>query len=679
VRRLLWIAVWLYASLAGVSRAADFQGVGGAVLHFSPPRGNCLLPSSSPAYAQLRSRFISSSSQVRLVFLPCNEVAQPPNLPTSIGFVYLIHYEPGDAPSDDSRSDWLPGVAPRPAAGRVLGVEGHGNAFLYDWTVDKDVVDGKDYAEVSAQGATVVRNTPVDIELIREVNGADVVGVATAMDQARAEMHAAFDAFAKANGLSLERAATHQQVRDAYGLGGMEFVFIGGGIVLITIVVRRFWAQAALSAFLAVAGVLVYESAPGAGYATSTSWGDLLLWGALAVVLVGIANGLLKLGEVMRIGRRSLTDRIRNALSTRAWLGSPAHEGDFTKRWFVTVAAATGAVVFAMLVRPHFAGELMAAVGPTRFVFTLLIAAVSVTLIGPVETYIFESRIAARGPPGGTSDDTHAEEESRFEHMLELMSPRALGRFVLVLVFMMMLTIAHGALEASVHEGDSMDSLTMLIAGVGPAIVTYYWCSALQRCVPSVARRAGVAAAIAGALLIGAPVALMAVPLFMTHLASASGQGSLLGDVIAAPVAILMGAIAFGGLALGGGLTIDQARVRRLGANLTVLLLGSAMMVVAVACVALFNATGSLLFRSRVTASDWMTEGVVLLAICGWTFGLMVSGFPSVLRASLERAPPASRPGPLWRVRIPFGWLRARRPSAPSPVETPIPAAAKPD
>jgi hypothetical protein len=671
-QRLLWVLIWLgLAIVAPAAAAADFDGVGGAVLHFNPPAGYCLLPPSSPDYLRLRNGFAPESpQQLKAIFLTCADVRTLPAVPRSAGYVYLIRYSANNAPTDEGRSEWLKKIEPDVKPGQVMGVDSIANAAHFDWVVERDVVGGKVYAVVNAQGATVVQNTPVVISVIKEVEASDIVGVATALDSARKDMHVAFSGFAKDNGLSLDRAVTYQQARETFELASAEFIFIAGAIVLVTIVVQRFFAQATLSALLAVAGVLVYQSSPGAGYMTSNDAGDMATWALMALVLVGITNGALRLGALVGSAGQSLTDRLRNALSTRSWSDTRPADGDFTKRWFVTVAAATGCVVFAMLVRPRFFGELLAAFAPTRIIFTLLITVVSATLIGPIETYIFESPIASRGPGG----PAHLEEESRFEHMLELMSFRALGRFALVLAFMLMLTVAHGALEASVHEGDGKDTLTMLVAGVGPAIVTYYWCCGLQRGVTSVGRRAGVAAGLAGLVIVGVPIALVsAVDLINYASPSVARSQVTFAAVAAPPVAMIAGATSFGGLAFGGGLVIDLARRWRLAPTLTVAALGVAMIPMAVVYLA-FWTLGRVLLGMTVGAEQWLNGASVLLGLLGWTSGLMVSGFPGVLRASLERAPPPHHSAPTARSLVRgLQRLGRRRPSAPAAAQAPAP------
>ncbi|MFI4935935.1 MAG: hypothetical protein ACHP7N_15040 [Caulobacterales bacterium] len=646
-RRLLLGLIWLGLWLAAGARAEDFKGVSG-VIHLNPPKGYCPLTQSNANYERLRAAFVGTGkAQVKMIFLTCADAKNPPVTPTSAGYFYIIHSNPDYVPTDSNRSEWLKTLSPDKTPGQIAGAEPYQNAAHFDWTVERDTVAGQAYISFEAQGATVIEDTPVDVAVIREIRADDAMDVATALDVARKDMHSAFDRFAKDNNLFVEKAVDEKQDGANQNLAFMEYIFITGVILLIAAIVRRFWAQATLSALLAVSAVLVYQGAPGAGYLTGAPWGDMAVWAVTAVIFLGIANGVLKLLSFIRVGRAGLRERLRTALSARLWIGGAGKsdfEGDFTKRWFVTVAAATGSVVFAMLVHKSFLSELLASFGPTRIIFTLLITVVSITLIGPVEAYIFESRIAARGPARQSADDADPDDESRFEHMLELVSFRALGRFALVLAFMLMLTVAHGALEASVHQGDSKDTLTLFVAGIGPAIITYYWCASLQRGVRSVARHAGLAALLTGLLLIGVPGlmigSLMSISWSITPPHASAGEfPPLLGAYLFGPMAIVIGCSSFGGLAFGGGLVIDFARRRRLAPLLTVAALGAAMIPMVLVYQLLWTWC-RMIFKFTVGPEQLTNGASVLLAIAGWIVGLTVSGFPRVLKAGAERAPP---------------------------------------
>ena len=123
--RFLWVLIWLgLAIVAPAAAAADFDGVGGAVLHFNPPAGYCLLPQSSPDYLRLRGAFAPETpQQLKAIFLVCADVRKPPAVPSSAGYVYLIRYSANNAPTDEGRSEWLKKIEPDVKPGQVMGVE----------------------------------------------------------------------------------------------------------------------------------------------------------------------------------------------------------------------------------------------------------------------------------------------------------------------------------------------------------------------------------------------------------------------------------------------------------------------------------------------------------------------------------------------------------------------------
>jgi hypothetical protein len=112
-----------------------------------------------------------------------------------------------------------------------------------------------------------------------------------------------------------------------------------------------------LVVLITLAGGLLYQSAPGIVFYTGIKIWDFGIgdFGVYALVLFGllfIVNGLLLVFSRITVGARSITEHLRYAVSTDLW--SPPGVGavqskDFAKRWFVTVAAATGSVVVSML------------------------------------------------------------------------------------------------------------------------------------------------------------------------------------------------------------------------------------------------------------------------------------------------------------------------------------------
>lgn len=161
----------------------------------------------------------------------------------------------------------------------------------------------------------------------------------------------------------------------------------------------------------------------------------------------------------------------------------------------MTVAAATGSVVASLLASNGISHLKEAFFSPSGIVFTILMTIVSVTLIGPIEEYVFELRIAAPVVPFMADVHGHGPGENRLDRIVRLASPLAFVRLLLVLVFWMLITGLHGALDETFRSGNTVETLIIVLSSGEPAVVTYFWCAALQRRVKSVARRAGLASA----------------------------------------------------------------------------------------------------------------------------------------------------------------------------------------
>ncbi len=649
--RLISLLIGLGLALATGAQAASFAGVNGAVIALTPPAGYCLLDRADARYQDLWDDFGAGPS-TRAIFALCEAGRVRPQRPERAGFIRAMQQNPEFPASDNWRSEWLLHVFPPLATAlSVVALDRRDGAALYYHRILSPADGAFGDTRIEATAITIVKNTPLEITAVRMVESGDAAGGAAALDEARALRHDLLAQFGKANGVDFDHVVTSGQARSAIALAAAAFVDVAGAILMLTLAVRRLWVRAALAAVLAVAGVLIYRAAPGAGTLTARPLWDIGLWAAAAVVFAALASGLWPVLNLVRLRGVGLADRMRTTLVSANWPPSTPSSAmggtttaDFTKRWFVTVAAATGGVVFAMLGHEAFVEELTSAFGPSRIVFTLLATIVSITLIGPVEEFIFGSRVAVQKVAPDASAPAHGEAGSRFEQLLGLMSPRALGRFALVLVFMLMLTVMHGAIEARVHNSQGEDITTMLEASVGPAIITYYWCAALQHGVASVARRAGFAAALAGLLTFGIPNALVHVADAVTLLAVPvpwmnGGQPDLAKGLLAvtAPVQVVFSVLAFGTVAFAGGAVIDIALRRRLTPMATVALIGGVLIALVLAFETFIALLG--LGHTPLFGPDELDAAkTTLLALAGWLVGLVVSGFPTVLQSGARRA-----------------------------------------
>lgn len=652
-RGLFWLLIWLGIACATAARA-DFRGVGNSQIRVTAPDGYCLIRAPDIRYAGLRDGYEQRARKgwVREIFGLCTPPGHRPLKPQIAGYFVALPTSPEVPTPDAWRSRWVKGLRPPPGSDWTeIRTEPANDAAYYFDAIRSPIDFAPVDTRVEATAETIVRNTPVEVTVVRLVGHNDVAGSALALDEAKTLLKATMTRFGQDNGVDFDHPVNEKQAEATVGLSLAAFVDVAGAILMITLAVHRLWVQAAVSAVLGLAGVLIYRAAPGAGVLFGNPVGDIALWSGLAVAFVGVANGVWWLLDRISLHGIGLTSRLRATISVRTWPGAADPQGaaaDFTKRWFVTVAAATGSVVMSMLGREGFLNEMAEAFAPNRIIFTLLATVVSVTLIGPIEDSIFGSRMAVAPHEGGVAPSEHEDESSRFEHLLTLFEPRALGRFALVLVFMLMLTVLHGAIEARVHDSKGEDITTMLAASVGPALITYYWCAALQRGVAPVARRAGVAAAVAGLLVLGIPNLIVtifsAAIVLITRLPWLGGdQPARIWAMMATqgPLELLVSFASLGGFAVAGGMVIDLSMRRRLSPMVTLALVGAALAGVAL----LFQVVAmGTLAAIRAPDPDRMSLTLSeLLAAGGWVIGLIVSGFPTVLRsgAQLTHAPKA--------------------------------------
>ena len=645
---------------AGFARAEDIVGRGGAI-HFNPPPGFCILPKSDPDYAfvlQQQEAVQKDRFSVQALFFRCEDLKDRDKLPGTIGLVLFVlqNGETGET-SDDNRSAYLKAFSHdlpvRPDA--VSKLDSVSNGVLYSRSVKSVDVGGEPYAMVSVDGVTVVKDTPVDISIQRLMPATDIDTTLTALDSLRELQKANMEAFAEANGFSIKDAASSEDIQAARTLGVLMGCAVIGAILIFSAAVEHYWVRAVLSVLVTLGGALVFQAAPGSSTLTRSRGLDILVLLAAAQVMLLLGAGLMRVSARLKIGPSNLAALIRGALSPRYWTDPPAPPpsvSDFTKRWFVAVAAATGAVIGNLITDGKFIHSLVDAFTPARIVFTLLITVVSMTLIGPVEEYIFGSRFAAPTTPARTGAEHEAQQEeadaetSRFEHMMQLMSPRAFGRFLLVLFFMLQLTVLHGTLEERVHEGDASASLQILLAALPAGVITYYWCAALQLGVPSVTRRSTVASTLAGTLMTGLPLFVGVIIFTGVTYAAAGAKFTALASallvllILAIPGSIVLGVLTMGLFAISGGWMIDRSRRLSLSPVASVAMIGAGLCLASGALILVV----SLLLTMMHVHLDATTQRDLTLTVViqvGWTIGLLVAGFPDVLRTGRARlAPP---------------------------------------
>ena len=410
-------------------------------------------------------------------------------------------------------------------------------------------------------------------------------------------------------------------------LGGLAM----GGVIMGAVVLARPWARVALALLLSVVTYLLFHSQADAAI-FQTPGGDIVAFAVLALVTLAVAEGIFALIK----GLRPLLARTLDPEQWGPRPGTPLTSEDFAKRWFVTVAAATGGLVGNLTQNEEFLARFRDAFDPTRILFTVIMTVVSITLIGPVEDYIFRAGSRASEPQG--HGGTHS---SHFETLIQQLSWRALGRLGLVLVLVMQLNILHVSLEAAVDAGKNGATLVMVISSLSPAIVTYFWSAALQRGAFSIARRTIIPVTLAGFILTFPASQLSETIDMMVRFPNWSNPAiPAIEFVVAIAGALKISIFYFGIMALVGGWALDTERRRSTLAPVRTIAVLTLALAVA-------HSVGFLIqiqlnkAVSPVQLFTYRDLPLSLLPTIGWGAGLLVSGFPDILKraSAVEQAP----------------------------------------
>ena len=186
---------------------------------------------------------------------------------------------------------------------------------------------------------------------------------------------------------------------------------------------------------------------------------------------------------------------LKVSLAPRRWsdaVGKPTlSQRDLSKRVFVAISAGTGGVVGSLISLGLFWETLQEDFGIRGLFDTVVLTTVSVTLIGPLHEYIMDRGLDASPPLHG------APVESIFREF----SPKAVLRVGMVVAVFFMLDMTQASLERCVRDGALDAMFLILLGGITPALVSYYWSAALQLGAPSVFRAATWPSIVAGAVM----------------------------------------------------------------------------------------------------------------------------------------------------------------------------------
>jgi hypothetical protein len=368
----------------------------------------------------------------------------------------------------------------------------------------------------------------------------------------------------------------------------------------------------------------IYFAAPGASPLSGVAIVDALIAGLVSLMLATIIR------PAIWILVRNRTDEgigsYRKRLDSRLWPNNarqaPPLVLDLARRWFVTIAAATGGILGAVAANRFFWDALHKAFSLNRIAITVLATFLSLFLLGPIETFVFD-------PATESPESTAA--------VLRLLrgevSWRSYGRILLVFLAIFGLNVMEGCFVEGASASDAAVVASMVVSAVSCGAITYYWAAALQVGADSILRRAGIACLVLGSML----SLWLALPAVQTQVNASGLQDPALRFVVSVAFTILVACL-IGSLAMGipgsvGGLILDWTRRQSSVSGW----LATAILGVAIGSTLVTDSVLASAFAWTVypTASAVVpTLFFVLCTTIGWMIALAFSDFPRIVTAA---------------------------------------------
>lgn len=411
-------------------------------------------------------------------------------------------------------------------------------------------------------------------------------------------------------------------IRLALALAVLGFGFL----LLAAIAVERSWRWGLAAAIGLVTAIMVDLHLERADWLLFAR--DMALGAAGALALFGLLAGL-----VVLLGRtrfRTDIELLRVVLRGQGWenpnVAIPAPtDRDLARRWFVTIAAALGSVVASLMAYGEFWEEMLASLRPARVLAAAVVVAVAVVLVGPMQEFVVGRSLAGAG--AGAKE---APGESFASFFAGKRSLRSALRLLLVFALALtLLELINNSLDQAIVATGSRAAFTIVLASIAPAMVTAYWCVALQRGLPRklIAKASMWASLVCFAVVLYVPGFATAVIFAVESLSAAQPDakavfGLVLSPLLGGLIAAFIGFLAAGVYALFGGFAL--ARFQGWA--------GMAALLVALLAAAAVNLVGAVGYTAALTGvTDWSICGDLAISAVGWWIGLLASGFPRIV------------------------------------------------
>ena len=209
---------------------------------------------------------------------------------------------------------------------------------------------------------------------------------------------------------------------------------------------------------------------------------------------------------------------------------------------------------------------------------------------------------------------------------------------ILVILLILLMNVAHSCIDEQLNNRDARTTFIIVITTITPAVVTYFWCAALQTGQAKLILRVALSAAGAGMLLFLPKILWGLLPSVGPSNGGAASMWLLFESFL---VALPVGFLVVGLPALAGAIVLRSDRNRQNASPLRTIGLIAATLAALNTVMVLFllGVLKSLGFPlEEFKVGDLVLPGIA--SSFGWGGGLLASGFPDILK----RAPAASAP-----------------------------------
>ena len=346
-------------------------------------------------------------------------------------------------------------------------------------------------------------------------------------------------------------------------------------------------------------------------YSPHWQWPDLWGWSRQAVETLEIAAmgafvALCVVVALTLLRAVGFVSSFFDGITTERWSETSRRQlapRDYAKRYFVAIASITGAVVFALFTNEVLWTALEKALRPQALFGTIFVSTAGAVLVGPFRDYVLDQ--------SGQSD-------TWIDHLFSGRAAlRSVVRFLLVQLAGFAVNLTFNCVSAVLADAEPLLVATVVSVSVAPAIVSYYWCAALQTRPKDLTGELTAATTSAGTVFYLGPALIILAEL----LPKTPGSEALvlfLGLVLAC----LFGFVYCGLFGLAGGMVFGRSGKR--GSFAAVIML--ALLVVGLQ---ILLQGGMLLLMGAPVGAKWVL--VSFAAVAGWLTGLFASGFPQLI------------------------------------------------